>query len=135
MFTGLVDGKEKQSLLRFDIELTPEGEGCTPGFWRQEHHFDSWVGYSPEDSYNTVFGVSGSFATLFDAVWARGGGEYALARHAVAALLNASSPDVDYAYTIDQVINMVQEAYSPDGDFEDIKDMFEYENELGCPLD
>ena len=24
------------------------GEGCTPGFWKQDHHFDSWVGFAPD---------------------------------------------------------------------------------------
>jgi hypothetical protein len=137
LLSGLVGGKEKQSLLRFDIELTPpppEGEGCTPGFWRQEQHFDSWIGYNPGDSYDGTFAVDGSFLTLLDAVWAQGGDENALARHAVAALLNAASPDVDYFYSETQIIQMVQDAYSS-GDFETIKDLFEYENELGCPLD
>ena len=114
---------------------TPSGgEGCTPGYWRQEHHFDSWVGYSPDDIYNDIFMVDGSFGTLLDAVWARGGGENALARHAVAALLNAASPNVDYAYSTGQVIDLVQDAYA-NGTFESVKNQFEAENEAGCPLD
>ena len=36
----------------------PGGEGCTPGFWKQDQHFDSWVGFAPTDSFETVFGVS-----------------------------------------------------------------------------
>jgi uncharacterized repeat protein (TIGR01451 family) len=114
----------------------PDGEGCTPGYWRQDHHFDSWVNYTPGDDFEAVFGVDASFDpdTLLDAVWLRGGGENALARHAVAALLNASSPDVSYAYTQAQIIAMVQNAYAT-GDFEDTKDMFEEANETFCPLD
>jgi hypothetical protein len=110
------------------------GQGCTPGYWRQEQHFDSWVNYSPSDYYDPTFGVDGSFETLLDAVWARGGGEKALARHAVAALLSASSPDVDYAFTVGEIMAMVQAAYDS-GDFEYAKNQFEYQNELGCPLD
>lgn len=112
------------------------GEGCTPGYWRQGHHFDSWVGYSPDDDFDSVFGVASSFgpATLGEAVQLGGGGENALARHAVAALLNAANDDVSYAFTTGDVIGMVQGAYAT-GDFESVKDQFEAENEAGCPLD
>jgi hypothetical protein len=111
------------------------GEGCTPGYWRQEHHFDSWVGFNPSDDFEDVFGVNAAFDpdSLGVAVQLGGGGEYALARHAVAALLNAASPDVDYLYSQAQVISMVQSAYAS-GDFEDVKDLFEDQNEAGCPL-
>ena len=109
------------------------GQGCTPGYWRQEHHFDSWTNYSPTDSYNATFGVAGSFDTLLDAVWANGGQENALARHAVAALLNAANPSVNYAYTEADVIALVQSAYAS-GDFEGVKNLFAAENEMGCTL-
>jgi hypothetical protein len=119
-----------------NVECEEEGEGCTPGFWRQDQHFDSWVGYDPDDDFEVVFGVDASFDphTLGDAVLLGGGGEYALARHAVAALLNAASPDVDYPYTEAEVIAMVQAAYAS-GDFESAKDVFEAANEAFCPLD
>jgi len=52
----------------------------------------------------------------------------------VAALLNATSPDVDYEYTVEEVIAMVQLAYES-GDFEGIKELFEFANETFCPLD
>ena len=71
--------------------------------------------------------------TLLEAVWATGGGVSALARHAVAALLNAASPDVDYPYSVDEVIAMVQSAIDS-GDFNATKDLFASANELGCPL-
>lgn len=112
-------------------------EGCTPGYWRQEQHFDSWVatGYATGDDFNTVFGVSASFDphTLLDAVWLGGGGENALARHAVAALLNAASPDVNYAYSVADVIAGVQAAYAS-GDFEPFKTDLDFANNAGCPL-
>ena len=41
----------------------------------------------------------------------------ALARHAVAALLNAASPDVDFDFTTAEVIDLVQDAFAS-GDFE-----------------
>jgi hypothetical protein len=111
-------------------------QGCTPGYWRQKHHFDSWVptGYAPADSYNAAFGVAGSYATLLDAVWARGGGEGALARQAVAALLNAAHPDVHYAYSVAEILNGVQNAYTT-GNFEPFKDQLDFANNAGCPLD
>ena len=85
------------------VNQPPGGEGCTPGFWKQEQHFDSWVGFAPSDSFEAVFGVDVTLRaggqntiedpTLLDALNANGGGVNALARHAVAALLNASNPD------------------------------------------
>ena len=57
----------------------------------------------------------------------------ALARHAVAALLNASNPDVDSDFTAAQVIALVQEAVAS-GDFETAKDLLAAANEQGCPL-
>ena len=112
-------------------------QGCTPGYWRQDHHFDSWVatGYAPGDDFEAVFGVDASFDphTMLDAVWLGGGGEFALARHAVAALLNASSPDVDYFYSAADVIAGVQAAYAS-GDFEPFKSALDFANNAGCPL-
>jgi hypothetical protein len=93
------------------------------------------MSFGPADDFNTVFGVTAGFDphTLLDAVWLGGGGEEALARHAVAALLNASNPSVSYMYTPSQVIALVQQAYNT-GDFETIKNMFEAQNETFCPL-
>ncbi len=70
--------------------------------------------------------------TLGQAVWEGGGGEKALARHAVAALLNASK-GLDYEYTTNQVIAMVQAAYAS-GLFEATKNLFAFANEINCPL-
>jgi hypothetical protein len=112
------------------------GDGCTPGFWRQPHHFQYWVGYTPSDLFDTVFGVTSTFPanTLLEVVVQGGGGEKALGRHAVAALLNSTNPDVDYAYETDEVIAMVQAAYAS-GDFEGVKNRLETENERGCTVD
>jgi hypothetical protein len=120
------------------VPITPEdggGQGCTPGYWKQEHHFDSWVstGYAPGDSFDDTFGVESSFDTLLDGVAAKGGQENALARHAVAALLNAGSPGVSYEFSTADVIAKVQAAYDTE-DWNFYKDMLEYQNEMGCPL-
>lgn len=111
----------------------PGIDGCTPGFWRQAHHFDYWIGYSPEDAFADVFGVSYP-GTLLEGVWARGGGADALARHAVAALLNATSPDVDYALSESAIIAAVQAAFAG-GNFEPAKDLLEGYNEQGCTVE
>jgi hypothetical protein len=111
------------------------GEGCTPGYWRQDQHFDSWVGYYPSDDFAIVFSVAPTFDphSLLNAVWLGGGDEDALARHAVAALLNASNPSVNYLYSVSDVIAMVQFAYAT-GNFETTKNLFEVQNESFCPL-
>jgi hypothetical protein len=54
-----------------------------------------------------------------------GGGVERLARHGVAALLSAAHPDVNYPYTVEQVIALVQA-----GD----ADALAAANELFCPL-
>lgn len=81
-----------------------------------------------------MFGVKPAFrATLGQAVEFNGGGEYALARHAVAALLDSTHPRVDYPFTRDEVIAVVRWAYQT-GDFETAKTQLAAANEQGCPL-
>ena len=71
-----------------------------------------------------------------DVVKAGGGGEKALGRHAVAALLNAASGYVGFYYTEAEVIAIVQAAYAPGGDFEAAKNLLEAQNDpTFCPLD
>jgi hypothetical protein len=138
-------------------ECEEEFEGCTPGYWRQEQHFDSWTGYGQDmlfsaafecDSNITITGrlipgtggrpVTISNPTLLQAVWAIGGGESALARHAVAALLNAANPDVNYPSSEAAVISMVCAALTG-GDIEGTKSILagfnEGDDEDNCPLD
>jgi hypothetical protein len=77
----------------------PATQQCTLGFWKQTQHFHFWVGFTPGQSFNAVFGTSisglsgggGSNPTLLQALNSGGGGVNTFARHAVAALLNASS--------------------------------------------
>ncbi|MDB4285537.1 VCBS repeat-containing protein [bacterium] len=110
------------------------GEGCTPGYWKQTHHFGSWEDYSPGDLFDTVFGVTlFPGMTLLEVLKQGGGQEKALGRHAVAALLNSVNSGVGYDFSAAEVIAMVQDAVAT-GDFEDIKDMLADENESGCNL-
>jgi hypothetical protein len=109
-------------------------EGCTPGFWKQCHHLRYWTGYSPHQKFDGVFGVDAPCnKTLLQTLWTGGGGRRALGRHAVAALLNAASDDVNYKFTEAQVIGIVQWAYRT-GNFEAAKDVLAEQNELGCDL-
>lgn len=81
-----------------ECEVECGGEGCTPGYWKQPQHFDSWTFYTTGQSFNTVFGGNyfSSSLTLLQALGLNGGGINALARHSVAALLNATNGTVDY---------------------------------------
>jgi hypothetical protein len=109
-------------------------EGCTPGFWKQPQHFQFWTNYSTTDLFDAVFGVDApGNLTLLQTLKQGGGGTSALGRHAVAALLNAASASVDYAFSEAQVIALVQHAYAT-GNFEGIKNQLEDENERGCDL-
>jgi hypothetical protein len=131
--SGTVVTSEDPALL-ICTEPPSGGEGCTPGYWKQAHHFDSWVGYSPNQSYAAVFGVTPSFnKTLVGALGQGGGGEKALGRHAVAALLSAASGGVSYAFTVDELIAIVRTAYAT-RDFERAHKELAAQNELGCPL-
>ena len=123
----------------------PGGQGCTPGYWRQEQHFGSWTNppYSPihamttfrtafdlqdlastitinthpdggkPESKSDTFGNPSDDITLLDAVWAAGGDQNKLARHATAALLNAANPNVNFDPLLPQseIIRLVQVAY------------------------
>lgn len=120
------------------------GEGCTPGYWKQEQHFDSWtLPFTIDTLFADVFDrdivVRGEGKTLIpnptllQALDANGGNVNAAARHAVAALLNAASGGVSYNMTVEGVIAAFQGAY-PDGELDDVKDTFANFNEQGCPL-
>jgi hypothetical protein len=118
-----------------DVNCVQGGEGCTPGYWKQSQHYDSWVKYTPTGSkasqYNKVFSVP-YYSSLLNALGAGGGGKDALARHASAALLNSVSPKIDYRYSEYEVIKMVQDAYK-NGTYEATKNLLETENAKHCP--
>jgi len=122
--------------------------GCTPGYWKQCQHLDSWAAtsFSPDDVFNTVFTV-GAYVnpqtnqpyTLLEVLGLNGNGNCSpdaeqpscklkpngdaigktgcdpifpnLGFHAVAALLNAAHPDVNYGYTSGELITLFQNNY------------------------
>ena len=65
---------------------------------------------SAGDDFDGTFGVDlfNPDITLYDALKLRGGGDKRLARHGVAALLNALHPDVEYSLTKAVAIATVQ---------------------------
>jgi hypothetical protein len=110
------------------------GEGCTPGYWKQKQHFDSWTSpYTPDTQFSAVFEDAFPGMTLLEVLAQGGGGLNALGRHTVAALLNSASGGVDYDMTTTDVINAFNAAF-PGGDYEALKGRLEGFNEQGCPL-
>lgn len=117
-----------------DVPPPTASAGCTPGYWKQKQHWDSWTApLAPTMLFVTAFGVDAfPGKTLLDVVSNGGGGLKALGRHSVAALLN-SAAGVQSGLTTAQVISAFGAAYAS-GDFETQKNIFEGLNELGCPL-
>ena len=112
-------------------------EGCTPGYWQQEQHFDSWPApYTPDMLFSDVFEDAFPGQTLLDVVSNGGGGLDALGRHTVAAMLNGASDGVNYEFSDEDVISMFNDLFpGTEDEYEALKNTFEYNNELGCPLD
>jgi hypothetical protein len=124
---------------------TPGDEGCTPGYWKQSQHFDSWFGYTPNQTLESVFDVPDGLGydntTLLEALNFGGGsgvagGARILLRSAVAALLNSSSPDVDYTMTTGEVIAAVNAALASGSraTMLTLAAELDTDNNLGCPL-
>ena len=123
-----------------DIECG--GEGCTPGYWKQPQHLDSWQGVGPSDNFNATFGTNAVFdatqcassnPTLLQALKCQGGGLSALARHGVAGLLSAYSSNVDYDYTVAEVKALVKNAID-NGTYLSAKNKLADANQQICPL-
>lgn len=142
--------------------------GCTPGYWSKCQHLDSWAatGYSPNDSFNAVFGVTQYINpktnqpyTLLQVLGLQGDGNCTpdaeqpncalkpsglaigkmgcdpvsvnLGFHAVAALLNAAHPDVNYGYTPGELTALFRANLHRAGE---LKDSLDRLNNRGCPL-
>ena len=138
------EGQNNTAYVMLSVKEVERGiQGCTPGYWKQypKKGMHDWpAGSDPE----TLFSDSSAFGcvppvnsgiTLGDAIGIGGGGENALLRHSVAALLNARS-SVEYAFTETEVTDMTCDALNGITDIEDTKDEFEGANEGagGCPL-
>lgn len=113
------------------------GEGCTPGYWKQPHHFDSWTApYTPNTQFSAVFANAFPGMTLLQVLSQGGGGIKALGRHTVAALLNSASAGVDYDYTTATVIAQFNATHASGSasNISNLHTLFAMLNEQGCPL-
>jgi hypothetical protein len=112
------------------------GQGCTPGYWKQKHHFADWTApYEPDDLFSDYFEDAFPGRSLLQVVSKGGGGLDALGRHTVAALLNSANAEVSYDLTSQDVIDAFNDLYpASKNDYESLKNEFEAFNEQGCPL-
>jgi hypothetical protein len=103
-------------------------QGCTPGYWKQSQHYDSWTatGYNPGDAISTVFTFPASPSytvnalpmggfTLVQGLGFKGGNDLSgkaqiLIRAAIAAVLNASNSSIQYGMSKTDIINKVNAA-------------------------
>lgn len=142
-----------QSVLAWD---GPGGdEGCTPGYWKQTQHFDSWPvdttyipgGVHPDTLLSDILGfeVPGyEDLTMLEALKLNGGHEKALLRQGAAGILNALNTDVDYNMSLETAIRNIEDGLDPvfyqsanygdDDDLEKRKNFLEAANEMGCPI-
>lgn len=121
-------------------------EGLTPGFWK--NHTNVWgpTGLSPNQTLESVFNVPDSYGldnkTLLQALNFEGGSGTSgaarnLLRHAVAALLNAKHPNVDYALTSGSIISQVNSALASKNKttIETLKNQLDHYNNFGGGID
>ncbi len=91
--TGVTVGSgETKTCIITNTKNIVQVQYCSPGYWKQSQHFDSYVTYVPTDLFNTVFG-STAFPgkTLVDVLSTGGGGLIAYGRATVGALLNSAA--------------------------------------------
>ena len=125
-----------------DRMVPEEAEGCSHGFWKT--HPGAWRTYRPEDLVADVFGVPPGLGrpdtdTLMDALGYHGGNnvdgaERLVLMQAVASVLNAVHPDVNYAFTEHEVLEAVTDAFTS-GDramLIDLAETLDQANHLGC---
>lgn len=124
-----------------DIKVCREGreeggDGCTPGYWKQPHHFDSWPApYDPTDLFSEHFEDAFPGMTLVDVLNNGGGGLNALGRHTVAALLNSASSGVSFELSPAEVISAFNGVFpGTKSQYNALKDQFAGLNERLCPL-
>jgi hypothetical protein len=118
-------------------------EGCTPGFWKQEQHFDAWA--IPQNTQlEAIFDVPNSLnldtQTFLQALNFNGGGGVeggarVLLRAAVAAYLNAANDEIDFPLTTAQVVSQVNTALASNNreTMLTLAATLDRYNNLGCP--
>ena len=132
--------------LRIPIPDQGPSRGCTPGYWK--NHVSSWgpSGFAPGSTLGNVFTVpaalsSFSSSTLHQALSFGGGsgvqgGAKILFRAAVASLLNAAHPAVNFPQSANQVITSVNVALASNNrdTMLSLASQLDAQNNLGCPL-
>jgi len=126
-----------------ELVLSPGNEGLTPGFWK--NHLTAWHTYTPNARIDSVFTIPSGFNELADdtllaALQYRGGHEdidaaRIMLRAAVAAILNAAHPDIDYPMTAAAIIADVNNALGENrATMLNLKDVLDGYNNLGADL-
>jgi hypothetical protein len=145
---------EASSTCSATVECRQQFTGCTPGFWKNnadKKKATAWTGYSPSQTVGSVFTIPDCIpgaadiraktllAAMSDSKYGNdlNGATRKLIRHAIAALLNASSPCG--LYPVDnplEVIAMVNTALATCevGPINRLHGTFGAFNEAGCPL-
>ena len=125
-------------------------EGHTPGFWKTNvdtkdaiawpRDSDGRLVFDPNQLASTLFtGLPAQFAslTLTQGLDVNGGGIAALLRHAIAAVLNATHPEIAYPLSVREIIERVNAALASGNarQIEALQDLLRGYNELGSDLD
>ncbi len=131
--------------LGLQANYSPSGnQGCSHGFWKNHPDVEKFWEYLPGQNLDPVFAVPPTLVdnvTLLEALsfpggpGARGGAQILL-RAAVAALLNAASPVVEYPLSQSDVISQVNTALAT-GNRQTmllLASQLDGLNNLGCPL-
>jgi hypothetical protein len=111
LYTGWVDGKEKQSLIKFCFNVVPGDGGCTntPGYWKTHSEYgpapyDATWGKLSNGADTPFFGTG---STYYQMLWMepKGGNAYIILAHAyIASELNMLSGD-SYPVTVNNAFN------------------------------
>lgn len=127
-------------------EPVNDDQGCTPGYWK--NHTGSWppTGYLPNRRVDSAFAQAAAYPSIASSSLTEaldfGGGTGVegaarnLLRASVAALLNASHPDISYPWTPFSVVDKVNAALAS-GDRDTMLALaasLDVDNNLGCPL-
>jgi hypothetical protein len=135
------------AVMRVPLQPTPTlDEGCTPGFWK--NHVARWAGtgLTAGQTTGSVFSAASAFPTLASRTLLQslqgGGGSGTLGsartllRAAVAALLNAAHPNLDYPLSTADVIAAVNAALASNNraTMLTLATALDNNNQLGCNL-
>ncbi len=141
-FTNEVKDDDDHSVV---VRPAAPPQGCTPGFWK--NHPNAWppTGYSRNQTLESVFDVPNAFgldnntllqALSFDGGSGTVGAARILLRAAVAALLNAAHPNINYPRSPASVIADVNAALASNNraTILTLAGRLDYFNNRGCPI-